>query len=49
MTQIYSRLLEVIDADPSAVFRTKRVSLSAARKGLIALTAAVRQRTGVWA
>lgn len=49
MTQIYSRLLDVIDADPSAVFGTKRVSLSAARKGLIALTAAVRQRTGVWA
>ncbi len=49
MTQIYARLLEVIDADPAAVFKGKRVRLSAARKGFIALTAAVRKRSGVWA
>ncbi len=49
MTRIYSDLLRVIEADPSRAVGVPRARLSAARKGLIALSAVVRMRTGAWA
>ncbi len=49
MTRIYSDLLRMIEADPVSVVGTRRVRLSSARKGLIALSAVVRKRTQSWA
>lgn len=48
MTRIYSELLDVIERDPAAVVGPRRVRLSSARKGLIALSALVRRRTQAW-
>ncbi len=49
MTRIYSDLLKKIEADPAGVVGARRVRLSSARKGLIALSAVVRRRTKSWA
>jgi phytoene synthase len=49
MSRIYRSLLGVIAADPSKVVGSRRVRLSSARKGLIALSAVVRRRAGAWA
>lgn len=49
MTRIYSDLLKKIETDPAGVVGTRRVRLSSARKGLIALSAVVRRRTKSWA
>ncbi|MFN0012698.1 MAG: phytoene/squalene synthase family protein [Phycisphaerales bacterium] len=48
MTRIYSDLLRMIEADPASVVSPQRVRLSSARKGLIALSAVIRQRTQAW-
>ncbi len=48
MTRIYSDLLRMIEAEPASVVSPRRVRLSSARKGLIALSAVIRQRTQAW-
>ncbi len=48
MTRIYAGILDLIEKDPSRVVADARVRLSTAQKGLIALTAVVRQRSGAW-
>ncbi|MGQ0627272.1 MAG: phytoene/squalene synthase family protein [Phycisphaerales bacterium] len=49
MTSIYRGILRLVLSDPARVVGTQRVRLSAARKGLIAISAVVRQRAGAWA
>lgn len=48
MTRIYAGVLEVIERDPHRCVSGRRARLSPARKGMIALSAAVRARVGAW-
>lgn len=48
MTRIYRGLLEIIETEPARVVGPARIRLSSARKGLIALGALLRKRTGSW-
>lgn len=49
MTRIYSGILALIEHHPASVAGSRRIRLSAARKGLIALSAVIRARSGGWA